>query len=235
MVTFSIIIPAYNEEKCLPQTLTFVKEAVEKVEPTGEIIVVDNNSTDRTSEIAREFDVKIVFEKHNQISRARNTGVRTAKGEYFIFLDADTILSPELLSSALENLSIGNCCGGGCKIEIDRPLTLSAKKFLYFWNWLSVKCSLAAGCFIYCTREGFEEIGGFSEKIYISEEIWFSRKLTAWGKIQKMDFKIITNISIVTSGRKLDNEFKLWSSMLAILFFPFAIFFRCMCSGWYKK
>ena len=235
MVTFSIIIPAYNEEKYLSQTLTFAKQAVEKVEPIGEIIVVDNNSTDRTSEIAREFDVKIVFEKHNQIARARNTGARIAKGEYFIFLDADTILSPELLSAALDNLSSGNCCGGGCKIEINRPLIFSVQKFLNFWNWLSIKYSLAAGCFIYCTREGFEEIGGFSEKIYVSEEIWFSRKLKAWGKKRKMDFKIITNISIVTSGRKLDNEFKLWSSVLALLFFPFAIFFRCMCSRWYKR
>ena len=235
MPSFSIIIPAYNEEKYLPRTLTSARDAVDKVESTGEIIVVDNNSTDRTAEIAREFNVNIVFEKYNQIARARNTGMRSAKGEYFIFLDADTILSPELLSAALENLSAGNCCGGGCKVEIDRPLTFTAKKFLNFWNWLSVKYSLAAGCFIYCTRDGFEEIGGFNEKIYASEEIWFSRKLTGWGKKQKLDFKIITNISIVTSGRKLDNEFKLWSSMLAILFFPFAIFFRRMCYHWYKR
>ena len=235
MVTFSIIIPAYNEEKYLPRTLTSAIEAVDKVESTGEIIVVDNNSTDATAEIARQFNVKVVFEKQNQIARARNTGARIAKGKIFVFLDADTILSPELLSAALENISIGDCCGGGCKVEIDRPLTFTAKKFLNFWNWLSVKYSLAAGCFIYCTREGFEEIGGFNEKIYASEEIWFSRKLIRWGKKQKSDFKIITNLSIVTSGRKLDNEFKLWSSMLTILFFPFAIFFRRMCYHWYKR
>ena len=235
MVTFSIIIPAYNEEKYLPRTLTSAIEAVDKVESTGEIIVVDNNSTDATAEIARQFNVKVVFEKQNQIARARNTGARIAKGKIFVFLDADTILSPELLSAALENISIGDCCGGGCKVEIDRPLTFTAKEFLNFWNWLSVKYSLAAGCFIYCTREGFEKIGGFNEKIYASEEIWFSRKLIRWGKKQKSDFKIITNLSIVTSGRKLDNEFKLWSSMLTILFFPFAIFFRRMCYHWYKR
>jgi len=235
MISFSVIIPAYNEEKYLPQTLTSAIEAVDKVESTGEIIVVDNNSTDNTAEIAREFNVKIVYEKHNQIARARNTGARIAKGEYFIFLDADTILSPELLSAVLKNISNGNCCGGGCKVEIDRPLTFTAKKFLNFWNLLSIKYSLAAGCFIYCTREGFEEIGGFNEKIYASEEIWFSRKLTGWGKKQNLDFKIIANLSITTSGRKLDNEFKFWGSMLTILFFPFAIFFRCLCSRWYKR
>ena len=235
MPSFSIIIPAYNEEKYLPKTLTAAKKAVEKVEPVGEIIVVDNNSTDNTAEIVHEFDCILIFEKHNQIARARNTGARIAKGEYFIFLDADTILSPELLSAALENLSIGNCCGGGSTIKMDRKLAYLTQKFLNFWNWISVKKSLAAGCFIYCSREGFEKIGGFTENVYASEEIWFSRKLTRWGKKQFLDFKIITNFSVTTSSRKLDNEFKLWSSMLTILFFPFAIFFRCLCTCWYKR
>ena len=235
MITFSIIIPAYNEERFLPRTLISVKKAMTEIELLGEIIVVDNNSTDRTQEITRENDVKIVFEKHNQISKARNEGARVAKGKYFIFLDADTILSADVLLVALENLSSGNCCGGGCKIEIDRKLTFLFKKFLAFWNWISVKKLYAAGCFVYCLREGFEEVGGFSEKVYASEEIWFSKKLNAWGKTRNLNFKIITKFPIVTSGRKLDNEFQLWGSMLTMLIFPFAIFFRKFCSHWYNK
>lgn len=232
---FSIIIPAYNEEKYLLKTLLSAKNTAEKMDVAGEIIVVDNNSTDKTAEIARDFGVKVIFEEHNQIAKARNSGARVAKGEYFIFLDADTILSPELLSIALKNLSSGYCCGGGCKIKMDRELSFINQKFLNFWNSISGKNSFAAGCFIYCTRKGFEEIGGFSEKVYASEEIWFSRDLRKWGKKQNLDFKIITDVSIITSGRKLDNQFKLWSSMLIILFFPFAVFFRRMCSHWYKK
>jgi len=235
MPSFSIIIPAYNEERYLPKTLAFAKKTVENFAIPGEIIVVDNNSTDNTAEIVRDFNCKLTFEKHNQIARARNAGARIASGEHFIFLDADTTLSPELLSAALMNLSDGNCCGGGCTIKMDRKLTYLTQKLLNFWNWISVKESLAAGCFIYCSREGFEKIGGFSEKVYASEEIWFSRNLSAWGKKQKLDFKIITNISIITSGRKLDNKFMLWSSIFTMLLFPFAIFFRRFCSSWYKR
>ena len=235
MIIFSIIIPAYNEGKFLQRTLILAKKAMAEIELFGEIIVVDNNSTDKTSKIAREHNAKLVFEKHNQISRARNAGARVAKGKYFIFLDADTILSADVLSVALENLLSGNCCGGGCKIEIDRQLTSWTQKFLVFWNWISIKKSYAAGCFVYCLREGFEEVGGFSEKVYASEEIWFSKKLSAWGKNRDLKFKIITKFSIVTSGRKLDNEFQFWGSMFVMLFFPFAIFFRKFCSHWYNK
>ena len=233
--SFSIIIPAYNEEEYLLKTLHYAKSAVEKMSLKGEIIVVDNNSTDKTAEIARNFGVKVIFEEYNQIAKARNSGARIAKGKYFIFLDADTILSSELLSAALENLLSGKCCGGGCKIKMDKELSFTTQKFLNLWNWISRKNSFAAGCFIYCCRKGFEEIGGFSEKVYASEEIWFSRNLRKWGKKQNLEFKIITDIPIITSGRKLDNKFKLWSSMLTILFFPFAIFSRRMCFHWYRK
>ena len=160
-----------------------------EIELQGEIIVVDNNSTDKTQEIARENDAIIVFEKYNQISKARNAGAREAKGKYFIFLDADTILSADVLSIALENLSLGSSCGGGCKVEIDRKLTFLSKKFLTFWNWISVKKLYAAGCFVYCLREGFEDVGGVCEKIYASEEIWFSKKLNVWGNSRGLKFK----------------------------------------------
>ena len=235
MTSFSIIIPAYNEEEFLPRTLISAKKAMAEIELPGEIIVVDNNSTDKTQEIARENDARIVFEKHNQISKARNAGAREAKGKYYIFLDADTILSAGVLSVAFENLSAGSSCGGGCKVEIDRKLTFLSNKFLTFWNWISVKKLYAAGCFVYCLREGFEEVGGFSEKVYASEEIWFSKKLNVWGNSRGLKFKIITKFSIVTSGRKLDNEFQFWWTMFVILFFPFAIFFRNFCPSWYNK
>jgi len=235
MIFFSIIIPAYNEEKYLPRTLISAKEALAKIELSGEIIVVDNNSTDKTPEIARKYGVKVIFEEYNQISRARNAGARAANGNYFVFLDADTILSPDVLSAALSNLSTGNCCGGGCKIKLDRPLTFSTRKLLGFWNWLSVKYSLAAGCFVYCSRKGFEEIGGFNEKVYASEEIWFSKKLSAWGKKQNLGFEIVTSFPVVTSGRKFDKKYQLWGSIIAVFLFPFAIFFRRLCFPWYKK
>ncbi|MGD2011696.1 MAG: glycosyltransferase [Desulfobacterales bacterium] len=87
---YSIVVPAFNEELYLPQTLGSLRSAMATVAMPGEIIVVDNNSTDRTSDVARRWGATVAFEAINQISRARNTGARRARGRYLIFVDTAT-------------------------------------------------------------------------------------------------------------------------------------------------
>ena len=73
----SIIIPAFNEARLIERSLQSVAVSIaanKKSSFTSEIIVVDNNSTDNTAELAREAGAKVVFEPINQIGRARNTG-----------------------------------------------------------------------------------------------------------------------------------------------------------------
>src|SRR5688572_5819892 len=73
----SVIVPAFNEEQFLGKTLAQIKAAASALANTGwgtELIVCDNNSTDRTAEIARAAGANVVFEPVNQISRARNSG-----------------------------------------------------------------------------------------------------------------------------------------------------------------
>ena len=234
---YSIIIPAYNEEKWLARTLPYLKEAMDMLEVSGEVIVVDNNSTDGTARIARRHNAKIVFEPVNQISRARNTGARIAKGRYFIFLDADTFLSPVLLKTALYHLSSGRCCGGGCLVDFDKPISPFSRKILDLWNWISITFGFAAGCFIYCLRDGFEAIGGFSEKVYAGEEIWFSHELRSWGNAHNMAFQMISPHRIITSSRKLEwfSPLQLALSALVLTIFPFSLRFRLLCSHWYYR
>ena len=236
-ISYSVIIPAYNEEKWLPDTLNFLKKAMEAVEANGEIIVVDNNSTDNTAQIAKENGAHVIYEPINQISRARNAGAKIAKGQYLIFLDADTILPPDLLQTALFNLSTGMCCGGGVVVATDKILRSFAQKFVDFWNWLSIKFGLAAGCFIYCLREGFEGAGGFSELVYASEEIFLSHSLKSWGRKRGLDFRIILTPSVITSIRKIEwfTIYQMTVRILFILVFPFAIRFRIFCSPWYYR
>src|SRR6266853_2097683 len=79
----SIIVPAFNEEKLLARTLGQLKEAMRVFDAqgwAGQLIVCDNNSTDRTSQIARDAGAEVVFEPVNQIARARNAGAATASG-----------------------------------------------------------------------------------------------------------------------------------------------------------
>jgi glycosyltransferase involved in cell wall biosynthesis len=234
---YSIIIPAYNEEKWLARTLPYLKKSMETLDVPGEVIVVDNNSKDGTARVARRHNARIVFEPVNQISRARNTGASMAKGHYFIFLDADTFLSPVLLKTAWHHLSGGRCCGGGCLVDFDKPISPFSRKILDLWNWISVTFGFAAGCFIYCRRDGFEAMGGFSEKVYASEEIWFSRDLKSWGKTRNMAFQMISSHRIITSGRKLDwfSPLQLALSAVVLTIFPFSVRFRRLCSHWYYR
>ena len=236
-ICYSIIIPAYNEEDWLSRTLSALGEAMDTLSLPGEVIVVDNNSGDRTPQIARKHNAQVVFEPVNQISRARNTGARAARGRYFIFLDADTILSADLLHTALSNLSSGECCGGGGLVDFDKSIRPLARAALNFWNRAALKFGLAAGCFIYCLREGFEAIGGFSEKVFASEEIWFSQQLQTWGRKRHMAFQIIPAPRIVTSSRKLEwfSPFGMILTVLVITIFPFALRFRIACMHWYYR
>ena len=73
----SVVVPAFNEERLLPRTLESIRLALTAFERRGwscELIVCDNNSTDRTAELACKAGAKVVFEPVNQISRARNAG-----------------------------------------------------------------------------------------------------------------------------------------------------------------
>ncbi len=83
----SIVIPAYNEESYLPDCLSNLLSQKEK---PYEIIVVDNASKDKTSQIAKKFGVKVVLEKRQGTSFARNKGFNIAKGEIIARVDADT-------------------------------------------------------------------------------------------------------------------------------------------------
>lgn len=234
---YSIIIPAYNEEKWLARTLPYLKQSMETLDVSGEIIVVDNNSTDGTARVARRHNTRIVFEPVNQISRARNTGASIAEGRYFIFLDADTFLSPVLMKTALQHLSGGRCCGGGCLVDFDKLISPFSRKILELWNWISLTFNVAAGCFIYCLRDGFEAVDGFSEKVYAGEEIWFSHDLRSWGKLRNMGFQMISFPRIITSSRKLDwfSPLQLAISAMVLTIFPFSVQFRRLCSHWYYR
>ena len=236
-VDYSIVIPAYNEEDYLGHTLSCVKQAMETTALEGELVVVDNNSSDNTANIAREHSAKVVFEPVNQISRARNTGARTARGNYIVFLDADTELSAELLQTALDSLQSGKYCAGGVLVTSEDPLYPLAKAALKLWNWISIKYSLAAGCFIFCLREAFEDIGGFSENVYASEEIWLSRSISAWGKQRDKQFRIITEHQIKTSMRKLSwySQTQLVIATLVLLICPFVLRSRFFCGIWYRR
>src|SRR3954449_5991736 len=112
----SIVVPAFNEEKLLGATLSSIQNASNSFTKLGwqtELIVCNNNSTDRTAEIAEAAGAKVVFEEINQIARARNSGAAAATGEWLIFVDADSHPTPELFVDVAEQIQTGRCMAGG--------------------------------------------------------------------------------------------------------------------------
>jgi len=233
----TVIIPAYNEESLLPDTLAGLHLAMETVSLKGEIIVVDNNSTDNTTEIAKKFGARVVFEPFRQIARSRNSGAKAANGDFLVFLDADTILPHPLLKQALTLLESGAYCGGGALLSFDSHIPFLADRLVKFWNWLSRTKKIAAGSFIFCLAQPFFEIGGFDEKTYAGEEIILSRKLGTWGKKHSLLFTIIEEHPVITSSRKFHWYSSLQIALLLFLFsvFPLALRSRSLCRFWYTR
>lgn len=235
---YSVILPAFNEEGFLPLSLPRLFAAMDQVDLCGEVIVVDNNSTDLTAQIASELGATVVFEKINQISRARNKGAEVARGRYFVFLDSDTLVSPELLQKSLELLSHKKAIGGGSLLTCegvkigDKP-----NKGVRLWNWVSVTLNLAAGSFIFVSREAYQQSGGFSTLLFAGEEINFSKKIKRIGRKQGLKFVIIKDHPIETSMRKLD-WYSNWqiARMWAIIFiFPFVLYSSKLLPFWYHR
>jgi glycosyltransferase involved in cell wall biosynthesis len=205
----SIIIPAFNEEKLLPTCLAHVAAAVTaNAAPdwSAEVIVCDNNSTDRTADIARQAGASVVFEPINQISRARNAGASIASGDWFLFIDADSYLHPATLAELLRTIRQGRNAGGGCVGGLDE-MPLSACVLIGVWNRLSRVLRWAAGSFVFCRAQAFRDIGGFSLGLYAAEEIAFSEALKKWARAHDQRVVILRRQPHVSSARK----FRLYS------------------------
>lgn len=201
----SIVLPAFNEEKLLPASLEAVALALPGFTEQGwetEVVVCDNNSTDRTAEIARQHGAKVVFEPVNQISRARNCGAASASGDWLVFVDADSLPTQELFRDVARQIRSGSIIGGGStvRLEVDRR---GPRFWVGCWNRLSRTFRLAAGSFVFCDAAAFRAIGGFSLDLYASEELDFSRRLRRYGRRDGRRFVILVDHPLLTSARKL--------------------------------
>lgn len=101
--TISIIIPALNEEKNIAMCLQSLK--AQDYEGPKEIIVVDNNSTDKTGDIARAEGATVLFEGTRGVIPAREKGTQAATGDIIIQTDADTTYPPNWLSKIMKGFS----------------------------------------------------------------------------------------------------------------------------------
>jgi glycosyltransferase involved in cell wall biosynthesis len=223
-VHLSIVIPAFNEARLIEQTLRSVFTSIAangQAEFTSEIIVVDNNSTDNTAELARQAGARVVFEPINQIGRARNVGAAQTSGEWLLFLDADSLLSPGLLADILRVVQSGKYVGCGSTLRMD-GLPWWANLTLQFWTGTSVLFRWAAGALVVCRRDAFQEVGGFDQELYALDEIRLSKQLKRWGRHRGLSFTILTKHPLETSSRKVSlySSREIAAQIFRIFFLP---------------
>ncbi|MEK7665030.1 MAG: glycosyltransferase [Patescibacteria group bacterium] len=204
---FSIIIPALNEEKYLPLLL----ESIKKQEFFDfEIIVADAGSKDKTREIAKRYNCKIV--EGGLPAKGRNNGAREAKGDILFFIDADAILQADFLNNALKefkerNLDFASFC------LIPSPYSknsLFLLNILYNYWIIVLEKILARGSIgILIKKELFEKIGGFNESMELGEDHYLARCAQ---KIKNVKWGILRSVKIIVSDRrfKKDGWAKTW-------------------------
>jgi len=217
---FSVVIPAFNEEKFLPKCLESLKN--QDFNEGEEVIVVDNNSTDRTVELAKKFGAIVFSEKNQGVAFTRNRGAMEAKGKIFVFTDADTILPKNWLSRIFDSMSLKatespDTEGGiGGEFEKDKELVafggscefysgpISARLaskfllpiFLFLDKFFSGGWNLM-GCNMAIKKEAFLKIGGFNTSLKLNEDVEISYRLREIGKI-----KFDSAFKVKTSGRR---------------------------------
>lgn len=170
----SVIVPAHNEQEYISQCL---KSLVSQDYPKDryEVIVVDNNSEDRTRDIAAAFSVKVIEQKHGPVGAVRNAGAKQAVGDAFAFIDADCIAPNDWISKGAGLLSRKNSVyGGGCELRANPHWIEKA--------WLLKSISPPKdllGCCIFIEKSDFFEVGAFDEKVTSGEDTKLSTSLRA--------------------------------------------------------
>jgi glycosyltransferase involved in cell wall biosynthesis len=220
----SIIVPAFNEEKVLGETLAQIKLASGAFPQIGwasELIVCDNNSNDHTAEIARAMGATVLFEPINQISHARNAGAAAATGDWLVFVDADSRPSVKLFADMAKEIQSGTCFAGGATICWDQENFITALMMPILnvgFRWRR----FLHGPFMFIESATFRKLGGFSVETFAGEDWELGQRLQKLAKETGKRFVVLHRHPILTSARRLKEHSPLVSFKILyyILFVP---------------
>jgi glycosyltransferase involved in cell wall biosynthesis len=211
----SLIIPAFNEEAYIGQCLKSVLE--NRPANLLEIIVVNNASTDRTTQVTASFhSVRVVEENKKGLTRARQAGLIAAKGDLLVYIDADTLVRKEwfeILNSEFEKDQALVCLSGPYRY-FGLPEQISFVSKLWYKLWFKVWYGFA-NFFVNFTRgyvviggnfavkkQVMLNIGGFDTKIeFYGEDTDIARRLNKAGKI-----KFLKAFWLASSARRFNQE-----------------------------
>lgn len=201
----SVVIPAYNEAQVIEKTLASLTS--QDFSGEFEVIVVDNNSTDNTAEVVRQFqhklNLKIIQEPQQGRGAARAAGFAKAQGDIICSTDADTILPSNWLTEITKPLKTPGviATAGTCKINEGTPLQNA------MFNWLQPRVAklfewrhtypCLTGSSAAVKKEIYEQSGGFHRELNAFEDGEIAKRLSQYGRIL-----LLTHIPVISSARR---------------------------------
>ncbi len=213
----SIIIPTLNEAKFLPHLLTSLTK--QKYHGKWEVIVVDGKSADKTKKVAEVFKSKLpdlsVITSDRGVSKQRNGGAKKAKYDYFIFLDADTVVPENFLEKVAGKINPNE------KLFVGLPLILPQDGTIVDYTMVTIAYNffllvgkfkpLVTGMCLITTKENHRQVGGFNEKLFYAEDIDYGLRSIENGAKYHM-YARIRLFASVRRGRKMGRRKlgKLW-------------------------
>lgn len=197
----SLIIPTFNEEKNLPFLLDSLKK--QDFEGNTEIIVSDNNSSDKTVKLAKEAGCKVV--EGGRPSEARNNGANEAEGNILLFVDADIVLPEDFLSNAVKEFKDKNLELAGFFLSPREGGWILKAGYAFFYNFLA--CFLSGDILPHATsiimaKKGIHsKLKGFEESVLFGEDCFYAREGSKIGK-----FGIISSSFAYVSTRRFKRD-----------------------------
>ena len=238
-MNLSVIIPAFNEADYLPSTLDSIQRASAHLrDRTGvgvEVIVVDNDSTDATAEVARDTGATVVRETVQGIGRARNCGAGVAQGDVLVFVDADVAVPVTLLEVVHEVMSDPECVGGGFEADY-RPRRAVIRLYLRCWRMLARLTGMVQGATQFCRRSAFEAVGGYDENVWIGEDVDFFWSLKRLARERRRSVRVMRCPKVLPSTRRFD-KMPVWRVLLFTNPLFIALFrrWKSAWADWYRR
>lgn len=184
---YSVVIPLFNAQDTIEETLKACFDEIARF-PGGEIIVIDDGSTDQSKNIVKQYDVVYKYQENQGPAKARNSGWSLSSAEFIIFIDSDCIPSPGSFESMIKLLLTNSQIGGVGGREVQLSGTgsylahLVSEEFQYRYSKMKINVHfLCSACAAY-RRSVLNQVDGFNDQYR-----------TASGEDNDFSFKVIQN------------------------------------------